>query len=217
MTLLQQRLAFESAEAKGQSLHQPRRSWIGQTKMSGKVNVTIIQVLTGICLGWTAKKTKTKQASPHKYLLFWQDVPFLLLLPPVPSLRHTLKQTLCLECLAEKPWCFNSFGIKFEQNKSTELPLRQRTFYREHWAIKLGGLKRCWEITHAVTPSSPRISTTSRPHQTLGDPGVAAWEPLHADPLRFRLPLRTCSQEGWINWRRIPHTKQRLWPLGNTI
>lgn len=50
--------------------------------------------------------------------------------------------------LEEKPLCLNSFGIKFELNKSADLPLRQYMSYREHWAIKPGGQKHCWEITH---------------------------------------------------------------------
>ena len=55
--------------------------------------------------------------------------------------------TLFIVYSEEKPWCLNSFGIKFELNKSADLPLRQHMPYKEHWAIKQGGQRHCWEIT----------------------------------------------------------------------
>lgn len=50
--------------------------------------------------------------------------------------------------LEERLWYLNSFGIKFELNKSADLPLRQCLSYREHRAIKPGSQKHCGKITH---------------------------------------------------------------------
>ena len=46
--------------------------------------------------------------------------------------KHGYTYTLFILYLEEKPWCLNSFGIKFELNKSADLPLRQYMSYGEH-------------------------------------------------------------------------------------
>lgn len=98
------------------------------------------------------KKEKRKKVTFQNvalcYIQYSVSPPIVLPLPLSLTHTDTSTYTLFILYLEEKPRCLNSFGIKFERNKSADLPLRQYMSYREHWAIKPGGQKHCWEITH---------------------------------------------------------------------